>query len=160
MTDPAQLVYGYARALDRLDAALLADAFHPDAQIDMGGIYAGGPTGFVEVAMGFMGQFAATRHDVANVLVAPDGADAATLEAYVTAWHRLDAPARTLTVLGRYLARVERRDGRWRIARWSEIIDWGEERPANAAWFDAPGPLAKGRRDRDDPSYAWLPATS
>lgn len=154
----APLVYAYARALDRLDPEALRGVFHADARIDMGAIYAGGVDGFVAVAMGFMAGFAATRHDVANIFTADDGPDAVLAEAYVTAWHRIDAPGgtRTLTVLGRYLVRTERRDGAWRIARQTELIDWGEERAADAAWFDADGPLIKGRRDRTDASHAWL----
>lgn len=151
-----QLFYTYARATDRLDRALLRTVFHDDAVIELGSIYKGGPDGFLDVAVGFMGSMAATRHDVANVLVRPDGPDGAAIEAYVTAWHRIDTPdgTRVLTVLGRYISRAERRGGRWALVQHAELMDWGEDRAADAGWFEGNAELPKGRRDRDDGSYA------
>jgi hypothetical protein len=153
-------ILGYARALDRLDGALLRAAFWDDATIDMGAIYRGPPAGFVDVALGFMGMFAATRHEVSNILLVEAGQGALGFEAYVRAWHRLaDRPAE-LVVLGRYVGRVEARGGAWRIAAHAEILDWGEERGVDAGWWAAEAALPHGRRDRDDPSYAWLAAAA
>jgi hypothetical protein len=158
-----QAIYRYARGVDRLDAALVADAFWPDARITLGSIYSGGRDGFVEVAMDFMGMFAATRHDVANIVLAADG-DSIGYEAYVRTWHRLRDKDAELVVLGRYVGRAERREagsgpgagGVWRLAEHGELMDWGEERMIDAAWFEGNGELEKGRRDRDDGSYRWL----
>jgi hypothetical protein len=158
-----QALYRYARGVDRLDAELVADAFWPDAQIALGQIYAGGRDGFVEVAMGFMGMFAATRHDIANIVLAPAG-DSIGYEANVRTWHRFaDRPAE-LTVLGRYIGRAERRGdrsgsgagGAWRLAEHGELMDWGEERAIDPAWFDGNAELEKGARSRADGSYRWL----
>jgi hypothetical protein len=150
-----RLVYSYARAADRIDLALLGSLFHADAAIDMGAIYRGGPEGFVPVLSGFMGGCAATRHDVANLLVVPDGTHAADAEAYVTAWHLIETPdgPRELTVLGRYLARIEARGGEWRIARWAEVIDWGRITSADRSWFDTNAELPKGARGTADLSH-------
>ena len=69
------------------------------------------------------------------------------------AWHRLpDRPA-TLTVLGRYLIDATLVEGHWRIARFAEVVDWGEERAADPAWFDGNAELPKGARGTADPSY-------
>lgn len=150
-----QALYRYARGVDRLDADLVADAFWPDARITLGSIYAGGRDGFVETAMGFMGMFAATRHDVGNILFAA-GEDSIGYEAYVRTWHWLRDKGTELVVLGRYVGRAERRDGVWRLAEHGELMDWGEERSVQAAWFEGNGELEKGRRDRTDGSYRWL----
>lgn len=150
-----QAIYRYARGVDRLDAGLVGDAFWPDAEIGLGSIYRGGRDGFVAVAMDFMGMFAATRHDVANILLAPDGGGMG-YEAYVRTWHRFrDRPAE-LVVLGRYIGRAEARDGEWRIAAHSELMDWGEERAVEAGWFEGNTELEKGRRAPDDGSYRWV----
>lgn len=151
-----QAIYTYCRGVDRLDPELVASAFWPDATITLGSIYAGPPAGFVDVAMGFMGMFLATRHDVGNVLMTRDG-DTIGYEAYVRTWHRLEAPDRELIVLGRYIGRATHRDdGAWRIAEHGELMDWGEERTVDATWFTGNAELEKGRRDRSDFSYAAL----
>jgi hypothetical protein len=152
-----QAIYRYARGIDRLDAALIRDAFWPDARITMGAIYDGGPEGFVAVAIGFMGMFSATRHDVANIMLAAE-ADSIGYEAYVRAWHLNEGAGTELEVLGRYIGRAEQRGGEWRIAEHGELLDWGAERVVDASWFTANGELEKGQRNRDDGSYRWLPA--
>lgn len=151
-----QAVYRYCRAVDRLDPELLRSAFHADAEIDLGAIYAGGLDGFVDVAMGFMGAMAATRHDVTNIIVLGRGRDQIALESYVRTWHWIAAPDgdRELVVHGRYLDRMECRDGVWASAWHSELMDWGNERATDASWFKTNNELEKGRRDRKDGSYA------
>ncbi len=150
-----QAIYRYARAVDRLDPQLLRDAFWPDARISLGTIYSGGPDGFADVAMGFMGMFAATRHDVSNILLAPDGKSIG-YEAYVRTWHWQKDRGAELVVLGRYVGRAERREGEWRIAEHGELMDWGEERAVDSAWFESNAELEKGIRSLADGSYRWL----
>lgn len=150
----------YARGIDRLDEAALRDAFWPDAAIDMGAIYAGALDGFVPVALGFMGTFAATRHEVSNILLTGAGAGALAYEAYVRAWHLMEGEPAELEVLGRYVGRVEARAKSWRIAAHAEVIDWGAQRAVDPAWFEAMRDLPRGRRDADDASYRWLSASA
>jgi hypothetical protein len=147
-----RLIYSYARAADRLDRALLATLFWPDAQIELGTIYQGGPEGFLDVCMGFMESMAMTRHDIGNVLAQADGA----VEAYVQAWHRIETPegTRELTVYGRYVTRIEQRGDEWKIASHAELLDFAREAAVDPSWFDGNGEMPKGRRDREDGSYA------
>jgi len=151
-----RLIYTYARAVDRLDRALLASIFFTDAHVELGAIYQGTPDGFLDVAMTFMGSMAATRHDVSNVLVCAETGGRFSAESYVQAWHRIETldGTRELTVYGRYLTRIECRDGLWGIVWHSEIIDWARDAAADPAWFDANNEMPKGQRDRDDGSYA------
>lgn len=150
-----QAIYTYCRGVDRLDADLIVAAFWPDASITLGSIYTGPPAGFVDVALGFMGMFAATRHDVGNIVMnAADGAIG--FEANVRTWHWIETAGRELVVLGRYIGRATTRDGRWRIAEHGELMDWGEERAVDSSWFVGNAELEKGRRDRGDASYRWV----
>lgn len=153
-SEARRLLASYARAADRLDRVLLESIFHPDATIRLGTIYQGGVPGFLDVCIGFMGAMAATRHDLGQQLVKVEQAGVATAETYVQAWHRIDAAdgTRELTVYGRYLTRIERRDGRWAISWHSELIDWGRDVPADATWFDGNNEMEKGRRDGGDAS--------
>jgi len=155
-----RLIYTYSRAADRLDRELLRTIFHEDARIELGAIHRGGVEPFLDVAIGFMGSMAATRHDVGNILIVHHDASHASAESYVQAWHRIETPegTRELTVYGRYLTRFGRRDGRWAIAWHSEIIDWGRMVPADAGWFDGNAEMEKGRRDATDGSYRALSA--
>lgn len=153
-----QLLYRYARALDRLDPALLDEVFAEDAVIEMGSIFSGGRAAFASVAAAFMGSMVATRHEIGNILIESNG-DAAAFEAYVTAWHRIDGGGATqeLVVRARYLGRAERRAGRWWLVAHSEVMDWGSLTPADAGWYEANDELPKGRRDAGDASCALLP---
>lgn len=150
-----QVIYRYARGVDRLDAALIGECFWPDARVTLGTIYDGGPEGFVEVAIGFMGIFAATRHDVGNVVLVQNG-DGVGYEAYVRAWHWHEVAGTELVVLGRYIGRAEKRGGEWRLAQHGELMDWGAERPVDPGWFAANAELEKGERSRADGSYRWV----
>jgi len=155
----AHLLGRYARAADRLDRALLATLFTPDARIDMGAIFNGGPDAFADVMIGFMGSMAARRHELSTIVATPHGPDAAACEACVRAWHRIETPegtTRELVVLARYLGRLARTPDGWRIAAHSEVLDWGEDRAVDPAWFDGNAELPKGTRDRSDPSHAVL----
>ena len=146
------LLARYARALDRLDERLLESVFAKDARIEMGAIHIGGPAPFLPIAIGFMRMFVATRHEITTVLVEDNGPDDARVEAYVRAWHRIGED-RTLEVLGRYLVEVRRTPEGWRFAHFSEVIDWGEERATDPAWFAGNTDMPKGARDATDPSY-------
>lgn len=150
-----QALYRYARGVDRLDGELIGGAFWEDATITLGAIYSGPPAGFVEVALGFMGMFTATRHDIANVALSGAG-DSRGYEAYVRTWHWQQERGSELEVLGRYVGRAERRGTEWRIAEHGELMDWGVERAVDAGWFEANGELPKGQRSRQDGSYRWL----
>ena len=59
-------------------------------------------------------------------------------------------------MLARYLGRLARTPAGWRIAKHSEVLDWGEDRAADPAWFEGNAELPKGARDRTDPSYDVL----
>ena len=152
-----QLLYRYARAVDRLDMALLESVFAADAVIELGTIFSGDRTAFAAVVEQFMGPMTATRHELGNILIEVDG-ESAAVEAYVTAWHRLAAAGTDseLVVRARYLSRAERRDGRWQLVRHSEVMDWGSLVTTDSAWFDQNGELPKGSRDSYDLSFGYL----
>jgi hypothetical protein len=153
-----RLILTYARAADRLDGPLLRTIFAPEAEIELGAIYRGGPVEFEAVVLGFMGDMVATRHSVTNMLVTPDGEDRAAMEAQVTAWHRIRTPAgeQELTVFGRYLDRAEKQDGRWLLTYHTEVIDWGEMRAVDSGWYESNAEMEKGSRGRQDRSYGFL----
>jgi hypothetical protein len=148
--------YRYCRGIDRRDWDLVRSCFHPDATDDHGE-YAGGVDGLVEYAKAGTLRFESTFHMTGNQLIEIDG-DAAWAERYAIAYHRLaatgDAPAADWVVNTRFVDRMERRDGEWRIARRVCIIDSQRSDPVSPVQGEwATAGYLHGRRDRNDPSY-------
>lgn len=109
----------YPRALDRQDHALLASLFHPDA-IDDHGVYNGLASGFVDFMRGGGKPGQHWTHHNGTQIVEIDG-DVAECETYTIALCRMGAPGepghdREIFLRVRYLDRVEKRQGVWKIA--------------------------------------------
>jgi hypothetical protein len=141
----------YCRACDRMDFEALRACFHPHATADYGhGVW--NLDEYMAHATAMSTNFIATTHNTGNQLVELDG-DSAWAEHYIVASHRwpLDenGDTRDLTAAVRYVDRMERHDGEWRIARRVMVLDWHRVDPV--AGVDVT--TARGRRDRSDPSY-------
>jgi SnoaL-like domain len=158
-----ELLARYCRAIDRCDAELLETIYHPDA-IDDHGL-----PGLDKSAAAFRAAilpilhelWETTQHVLGSSAIDVRG-DEATCETYVVAYHRRhpdESGVKALDVVGaRYLDRIERRAGTWRIAQRTVVRDWQETRRS-----DDPGPrngAIVGRRDREDGVYGlanlWL----
>jgi len=148
----------YCRGVDRLDFGLVRACFHGDAELDYGH-YVGGVDGFIEMAeAGLTSAYTSTTHFIGNQLVELAGYDeSAWAEHYVVATHRCPeeggVPENDFICNFRYVDRMERRGGEWRIARRILLIDnWRRVPIADLG----PGPTMKpGSRDRRDPSFSW-----
>ncbi|MBC2667670.1 nuclear transport factor 2 family protein [Novosphingobium piscinae] len=151
----------FCRGMDRFDRDLFLSAFHPDAEI------AAGP--FVGSAAGCW-DWAVPMHRAGQVLthhlllnhsadIAGDTAHAETYYQFAARNHPF-APDGEETVMlagGRYIDRLERRDGAWRIALRTNLIEWSCLQPSLPLPFgDVPdiGDNGVTARDRSDPSYA------
>jgi hypothetical protein len=146
----------YCRGVDRMDWDLIRSCYHPDA-IDRHGAYEGGVEGFIEWAAELLPAFECTQHFTGNQYVQVDG-DVAYAEHYAQAIHRTrptsEAPARDWIAFIRYIDRMERRNGEWRIADRMVVLD----SQRSDAVLDESVPLANfnvGRRDKSDPSYKY-----
>jgi SnoaL-like domain len=113
----------YSRGIDRLDRELLLSVYHPDA-VDDHGVFVGGPEEFVDWAVAMHTKtHLSHQHCVLNYTVDLDG-DVAHTETYYmfVGMNREGAP---LSVSGgRYVDRLEKRDGRWAIAFRVCVRDW------------------------------------
>ena len=144
-------LHRYSRGLDRHDEEVLASAFHEDA-IDHHGDFVGTPRDFVPWANELHATtWAGHTHflDLNNLEI--DG-DTAHSECYVF-WvlRRKDGSGVDLGG-GRYLDRLERRDGEWRIAARELVVDW-ICRAAAGMFEDVSARYPVGTWDRSDPSY-------
>ncbi|GAB4477870.1 MAG: hypothetical protein OHK0018_08810 [Erythrobacter tepidarius] len=144
----------YMRGLDRLDEALVAAQFWPDARCEYG-IFNGNPADFAAFCMAALQGHARNHHMLGQHVIAFTGPDEAYGEVYYQAYHRVtgeDGSPRDLFVAGRYVDRYERRGAIWKIAYRSELVDWVRDDPAADAMLTE-APFILGRRKPDDPLY-------
>ena len=144
----------FSRGMDRFDRDLFLSAFHSDAIIDAGE-FVGGPEPLYRWASELheQGQ-SATQHDLLNHSCEIDG-DVAHAETYYLFIGRNRDDTNWLAG-GRYIDRLERREGSWKIALRCNAVEWSGMAPTLPIPFaDVPGVHANGApsRSRGDPSY-------
>ncbi|WP_328392988.1 nuclear transport factor 2 family protein [Nocardia sp. NBC_00416] len=144
----------FSRGMDRFDRGLFLSAFHPDATVAAGD-FVGGPAELYDwaAAMHEQGQYA-THHNLLNHTCDIEGDTAHTETYYLFAARNRDDS--NWLAGGRYLDRLERRDGRWRIALRTNAIEWSGVVPTMPIPFaDVPDIHANGAPSRTpgDPSY-------
>jgi len=158
----------YSRAVDRLDRDLLLSVYHPDA-VDDHGVFVGGPMEFVDWVTAMHSRLHLShQHCQFNSTVEIDGQTAHAETYYM--FVGMNQTGKPLTMSGgRYLDRLEKRDGRWAIAERVCVRDWApldeipeqldqsqltavRDIPAHIIELMRTGPQVS--RDRADPSYA------
>jgi hypothetical protein len=147
-----EVVLRYARGIDRLDLELVRSCYWPEAT-DVHGTFTGSRDEFVDWVGPLLRRQSMTMHTLANILVESAG-DTATAETYGVAYHSGE-PAGDLRwnyAAGfRYVDRLARRDGEWRIADRITVVEWVTPWDADHARSAKFGALA--RRDSTDPAY-------
>jgi SnoaL-like domain len=144
----------FSRGMDRFDRELFLSAFHADATIAAGD-FVGGPADLYAwaSAMHEQGQIA-TNHNLLNHTCDIAGDTAHTETYYLFVGRNRDDT--NWIAGGRYLDRLERREGAWRIALRTNAIEWSGLVPTMPIpYADVPDIHLNGRpsRSREDPSY-------
>lgn len=144
----------FARGMDRFDQTLFLSAFHDDAEI-AAGPFVGGPEALYEWAQGLheAGQVA-THHNLLNISYEIHGDSAHTETYYLFVGRNRDDS--NWMAGGRYIDRLERRDGAWRIAVRTNAIEWSGMVPTLPLPFGDVASIADNgvaARDPSDPSY-------
>ena len=140
----------YTHGIDRHDGELLLSAYHPDAKDDHGA-FIGSGADFVEHANRVHAQqWVCHQHYVTNQLIDLDG-DTAHCESYFLAV--LKRPDGICDLVGgRYIDRIDRREGVWAVADRICMVEWNIEGKPGGAPLD-PTMFVIGAWDRSDPSY-------
>jgi hypothetical protein len=144
----------FSRGMDRFDRELFLSAFHPDAVI-AAGEYVGGPVPLYDWAsdMHHKGQVA-THHNLLNVTCEIDGDTAHTETYYLFVGRNRDGT--NWMAGGRYVDRLERRNGAWKIALRCNAIEWSGMVPTmDIPFANVPGLELNGvaSRSKEDISY-------
>ncbi|MEO3757261.1 nuclear transport factor 2 family protein [Mycobacterium sp. B14F4] len=157
LTDRAEIIdclQRYARGMDRRDRELLRSAYHDDAVDDHVG-FVGPVEDFIDWAFAYHSTQTRYQHYLLNHTAELDG-DEAHAETYYLFVGTDREPADHLTLSGgRYVDRLERRDGRWAIVDRVCIVEWNAESTSLitdeilAMLTDIKG----AAHDRSDPSY-------
>jgi hypothetical protein len=150
----------YMRGFDRNDTDLLRSAFWPDAQINYGVQHNSVDDFIVRHLKAHTSRLASWGHQITNET--PDiVGDTAHVEVYVTGFfmakdERGGRGGERSVIAGRYVDRLDRRDGHWRISVreflphfWTE----NESMESYARASEARGDCALGTWDKRDPSY-------
>ena len=139
----------YTKGIDRRDWELLASAYHDDA-IDQHGDVVGTRDEIVEYIRNVMKDWDYSVHflDLNNLEI--DG-KTAHAESYVLfTQQRVDGGGLDFGG-GRYLDRLEKRNGKWGIVVRRVVIDWSSR--AETLMFGDVLSYRLGTWDRNDPSY-------
>lgn len=149
------LIAGHARGHDRHDVALLSGAYHADGIDEHGHAINKGPD-YAEWANAIHAKGSELHlHNITTHLCEIDG-DVAHCESYVLV-SLLDRGGKTARLInGRYVDRIERRDGQWKIALRRSTLDVliaGDASILSHPMFTQQG-YTKGARDETDVSYA------
>jgi hypothetical protein len=141
----------YARGLDRHDDEMVASAYHEGA-VDHHGDFLGTPAEFIPWANELhAADWIAHHHHITNHTVDLDG-DVAHAESYcIGAFQRREEPVVDMAG-GRYIDRLERRDGEWKIVAREVVIEWVCAADGTASRFSA-APYPDGTWDHTDLSY-------
>jgi hypothetical protein len=157
----------YTRGVDRKNWDLVRSAYHTDAFDDHGN-YKGGIDGFIESLIRRHQTIEQSMHVVSNMTIAFASADTALVETYFITHQRISAEAGDARlgylrgqpigpdqaveteVVGRYVDRMARRDGAWRIQRRTVVFEVSRGQPAPAGG-GLQSHWALSRRDGNDP---------
>lgn len=157
LTDRAEIydcMQRYARGIDRQDRALLRSAYHDGAVDDHVG-FVGEVDDFIDWALAYHGSQTRYQHYLLNHTADIDG-DQAHAETYYLFIGTDREPANHMTVSGgRYVDRLERRDGRWAIVDRVCLVEFINESRSlltDEAIAVVPGSRTP-RHDRTDASY-------
>jgi hypothetical protein len=138
--DIQEVLYCYARGVDRRDWDLVRSVYHVDAHDDHGN-YKGNVDGFIENLKKRHAFIEQSMHVVTNCIIEFDGPDSAVVESYYITYQRLlpgagqfrlnylsretllDDEAMQGQAIGRYVDRITRRDGVWRIAERTVVFE-------------------------------------
>lgn len=144
----------FSRGMDRFDKDIFLSAFHADA-VMAAGPFVGSPAECYDWAMPMheAGQVA-THHNLLNCTIEIEGDTAHSETYYLFAARNRDES--NWIAGGRYIDRLEKRDGVWKIALRTNCIEWSGMVPSMAIPFaDVPDIFGNGApsRSKADPSY-------
>ena len=149
------LMTTYCRGVDRGDREMILSVYHDDGWDERGTTRLPAKEFVQQLVDGMDARGQNGQHHVTNVYIELDGNHARS-ESYIISFSPdRDNPGRTIMIAGRYLDRLEHRNGLWKISERQCILDYVEPQPDGTPWsrWDL---FKHGQRGIGDPSYAFF----
>ncbi len=123
-----------ARGEDRRDAQLISASYWPDSTTDYG-VFAGSFDKYLAWVVPGSAAIPVTQHVLGQTVIKVDG-NRASAETQVISYHRVNmgTEERDTVIGGRYLDRMEKRGGEWRIAARTMLYDWFQDFGVSVDW--------------------------
>jgi hypothetical protein len=123
-----------ARGEDRRSATLITASYWPDSVSDYG-VFKGNFDEYLAWVVPGAEAIKNTQHVLGQSYMELDG-DIAKVETQVVSYHRVDMGAgdRDTCIGGRYLDRMQKRGGEWRIAERLMLYDWYQDWGDSIDW--------------------------
>jgi hypothetical protein len=123
-----------ARGEDRRDDELIRASYWPDSTIDHG-VFTGSFDEYLAWVVPGSSAIPVTQHMLGQSVIELKD-DTALVETHVTSYHRVVmGEGESDTVIGgRYLDRMEKRGGEWRIAQRTMLYDWYQDFGRSIDW--------------------------
>ncbi|ABW12702.1 conserved hypothetical protein [Parafrankia sp. EAN1pec] len=146
-------IMAQSRGHDRHDLELMRSVYHEDGVDEHGPVVKLGPEYGDYANKAHASVFVDHLHNITTHTCEIDG-DEAHCESYVIGAMRARDGKSVHLFGGRYLDRVERRDGVWRIALRRCTLEWTMAGDTSLLTSGAFAGFVKGTWDKSDPSYA------
>lgn len=143
----------YCRGIDRLDEELIRSCYHEDSTDDHG-VYKGRGIDFAAFVVRVLGKaFTSTMHTLGQSIVDWEGVAKVRAETYVVARHRREEGEGEMleTVGARYVDRLEKRAGEWKLSDRIVVYEWGTAEPVRSMLPTEE--FVHGLRSKGDPAY-------
>lgn len=159
-----QCLADHSRGIDRTDLDLLKSTYHEGADVNYG-FFNGPATELARILVESQRPMPITQHRPSNIFLHIEG-NKAVSESYVLAYFESELEDGNVQsqVAGRYLDRLECRDGEWKLVHRTYVLDWNSTQPSTA---DLTGSsmagdhfLPIGDHAARDPGSAWLAVQS
>ncbi|MDH4560775.1 nuclear transport factor 2 family protein [Pseudomonas taiwanensis] len=152
-----EVLIRYCRGADRCDEELIRSVYHDDAYDDHG-YWRGTGSDFARfLPARLTSANVATTHSITNVLIEVDGDTARSESQVMATLVRIGSPRMADVMGARYLDRLSRRNGEWKIDERTVVLDWHKVE----AWVEAEAPIpldgfTRGDRFPVDPVYRLM----
>jgi len=148
-----QVLLRYFRGVDRCDVDLIDSCFHDDASDDHGNWIKHGSEIAPHIVALVSPGAAKAMHFVGNMLIEVEG-ETAFAESYVLAYraYERDGVPCTRVRAVRFVDRLQKRDGMWRISERVVVDDWNRVDVVSEVQ-EGSDVFRYGTKDKNDPVY-------
>lgn len=150
------LLSEYCHACDRHDYLRMADTYHDDSWDDHGNYKMPGKEFAVVAVAANLKDANMVMHHLGQSLINVDGDKAGADTYFLASVSTTEGGKEVINqIAGRYVDRLERLDGTWKIKTRICVREWSISLPVDRDWL-AGHDFVMGQRSGSDPSYAAL----